>query len=122
MKCNVASAQREREPETRMKPLAGAMTRGPCRLHPISSGVLQTDFRPGNDKTGVHYRTPPCLHRVHSTTLELTPCPECEGWCGKCEERCRWQKKKNQFGDLAVILERCHGCLNMGSCSGEGEK
>ena len=56
MNYNVASAQREREPEMRMKPLAGAMTRGPCRLHPISSGVLQTDFRSGNYKTGVHFR------------------------------------------------------------------
>ena len=56
MKYNMASAQREREPEMRMKPLAGAMTLGPCRLHHIGSGVLQTDFRPGNDKTGFHFR------------------------------------------------------------------
>ena len=32
------------------------------------------------------------------------------------------KKTKKQFGDLAVILERYHGCLSMGSCSGEGEK
>lgn len=56
MKYNVASAQREREPETRMKPLAAAMTLGPCKLHPLSSGVLQTEFKPGNDKTGFHFR------------------------------------------------------------------
>lgn len=39
-----------------MKSLAGTMPLGPCRLHPISSELLWTDFRRGNDKTGFQFR------------------------------------------------------------------
>lgn len=28
--------------------------------------------------------------------LEMPLCPECEGWCGKRGEHCRWQKKKKK--------------------------
>lgn len=33
--------------------------------------------------------------------LEMSPCPECEGWCGKCEEHCRWQKNQKTVWRLS---------------------
>lgn len=102
---NVALTWRERYPEIRMKLLAGAMPQGPCRLHPNSSGVYGHILALGMIRLDFQFR------RTIVATVSMVV------WAR--EDHCRQQ---NSLEASVVILGKYYGCLNVGSCNGEGEK